>query len=97
MKNLFLSVVLLLTVSFAFATNNVEKDSTETLATISMSELMGDQIIIQSDWVEPTINLNIVWEFPVYWEDDYGSGSFGMSGSGSMSDILDAIYAIFFP
>ena len=99
MKNLFLSLALMLTVSLTFATNEEAKASPITLEeTIS---IVDSEMVLFSDSIEnieiATIDAELVWEFPVYWEDDFGSGGFTMSGNGSMSDILDALLDLFFP
>ena len=101
MKNLFLTVVLLLTVSFAFAANDVKKISTtnvgEVFETINSNELVNNQIITEFNSPEFATD-GMDFEFPVYWDLGNGdSGSFTMSGDGSMEDILNVLLAIFFP
>ena len=95
----FLSLALMLTVSLTFATNEEAKASPITLEeTIS---IVDSEMVILTSSIEKieiaTIDAELVWEFPVYWENDYDSGSFLMSGNGSMSDIIEALLDIFFP
>lgn len=100
MKNLFLSLALMLTVSLTFATNEEAKASPITLEeTIS---IVDSEMVLLLNSIEnieiTTIDAEDDWEFPVYWDlGDGDSGSFTMSGNGSMEDILDALLDIFFP
>ena len=95
----FLSLALMLTVSLTFATNEEAKASPITLEeTIS---IVDSEMVILTSSIEKieiaTIDAELTWEFPVYWVNDYDSGSFLMSGNGSMSDIIEALLDIFFP
>jgi hypothetical protein len=89
----------MLTVSLTFATNEEAKASPITLEeTIS---IVDSEMVILTSSIEKieiaTIDAELVWEFPVYLDDGFNSGSFLMSGNGSMSDIIEALLDIFFP
>jgi hypothetical protein len=66
MKNLFLSVVLLLTVSFAFANNDVEKVSTfdveETVELTNFSESSYEYKIVIVDGIIDTCYIRACWD-----------------------------------
>ena len=107
MKNLFLSVVLLLTVSFAFAANDVETVSTFDDVTVELTnsvELANADFTMENDETYAVASEEVVnCGFPVYF-DDGGTGDWGGSGSfwmdcdddTTMGDILDVILALFF-
>ncbi|QMU64574.1 MAG: hypothetical protein GKR88_09950 [Flavobacteriaceae bacterium] len=106
MKNLFLSVVLLLTVSFTFATNDVEKDSTFDVAIVEMTnyaELASVDFTMNSD-ISYSISSEAeaaICGFTFSWDtDEFGSGSTWVDCSddtfGSFSDFMDVIMAWFF-
>jgi len=104
MKNLFLSVVLLLTVSFAFATNDLETVSTfdveNTVELTNSVELAIADFTMEND-VTYAISSEVEVAscgFPVSWDTNEGSGSFWLDcdGGGDMGDILDLLLALFF-
>lgn len=95
----FLSLALMLTVSLTFATNEEAKASPITLEeTIS---IVDSEMVILTSSIEnieiAIVDAELVWEFPVYWDDGFNSGSFPMSGNGSMDDVIGALLDIFFP
>jgi hypothetical protein len=99
MKNLFLSLALMLTVSLTFATNEEAKASPITLEeTIS---IVDSEMVILTSSIEnieiAIVDGELVWEFPVYFDDGLITGSFPMSGNGSMDDIIGVLLDIFFP
>ena len=103
MKNLFLSVVLLLTVSFALAANDVENVSTADIATVEM--ISSVELATADFTMENDITYTISSEaevagcgFPVYWDTDEGSGSFWLDcdDDTTMDDVIDLILELFF-
>lgn len=94
MKNLFLSVVLLLTVSFVYAANDVETVSELDDVTVELTnfiELANVDFTIENDG---TISLEEECGFQVTFVDDYGSTSYWedcsfSGGMGSFSDWID--------
>jgi len=94
MKKLFLSVVLLLTVSFAFAVNDVETVSVfddATVELINSVDLANVDFTIEND---ETISLEAEnCGFQVTFIDDYGSTSYweDCSFSGGMGSFDDWI------
>ena len=103
MKNLFLSVVLLLTVSFTFAVNDVEKDSTFDVTTVEMTNYV--ESVDTNFTIEDNVPYAISSEvedafcgFPLSWDTaEHGTGSFyfGCDNSTTMDDILSVIFELF--
>ena len=97
MKNLFLSVVLLLTVSFAFAANDVEKTST-----IEKSI----DVLDVSDFEVLKIELTEIGDLKTFLEENEGTfncvdlyynGSWvGWVCGDTVGDMIDSILALFF-
>jgi hypothetical protein len=89
----------MLTVSLTFATNEEAKASPITLEeTIS---IVDSEMVILTSSIEnieiAIVDGELVWEFPVYFDDGYDFGGFIMSGNGSMDDIIEVLLDIFFP
>jgi hypothetical protein len=96
MKNLFLSVVLLLTVSFVFAANDVEKVSTVDIVTVELT----NPTIENATNFDQTLDIECLFELS--WDtDELGTGSLWIDcgptddGPFSWSDFLDTILANF--
>ncbi|HIP49571.1 MAG TPA: hypothetical protein EYG92_11480 [Lutibacter sp.] len=105
MKNLFLSVVLLLTVSFAFAANDVEKTSTNDVEKTSTIEKSIDVLEV-SDFEVLKIELTEIGDLKTFLEENEGefncvdlyyNGSWvGWVCGNTVGDMIDSILALFF-
>ncbi len=103
MKNLFLSALLVLTVSFAFATNDVETVSAFDDVTVELTnsvELANADFTMENDATYAVASEEVAsCGFPVSWDtDEFGTGSFWLDcdDDTTMGDILDLILALFF-
>jgi len=103
MKNIFLTLALLLTVSFAFATNGVENVSTVDIVTAELTnsvELASANFTMENNALYAvSLEAEVAsCGFPVSWDVSGSTGSFWMDcdDDTTMGDILDLIFLMFF-
>ncbi len=104
MKNLFLSVVLLLTVSFTFAANDVEKVSVFDDVTVELTNSVeleiADFTMINDATYAISSEVEVVsCGFSFSWDtNEFGTGSFWLNcdDNTTMENLLDLIYELFF-